>query len=109
VTPRTVVAGQFIGWLKSDAFSARVTAVRLVSKLPSDRLEPPTTPEPDALYFRETGHYVNWVSRTSGSHMVLAYFGFPITEEFSDIASDGHRSRCSISSGRNWKYVKATA
>ena len=45
------VAGQFIGWLKSDAFSARVTAVRLAPKLPSDPLEAPTTPEPDRRLF----------------------------------------------------------
>jgi beta propeller repeat protein len=103
------VAGQLIGWLKSDAFSARVTAVRLVPKLPSDPLEAPTTPEPDALYFRETGHYVKlgfkdfW--QTHGS---LAYFGYPITEEFDDTAPDGQAVTVQYFERSKLEYVKAT-
>ncbi|MGI8858288.1 MAG: hypothetical protein ACR2JW_21305 [Thermomicrobiales bacterium] len=103
------VAGQIIGWLKSDAFSGRVTAVRLVAKLPSDPLERPTTPEPDALYYSETGHYVKlgfkdfW--QTHGS---LAYFGYPITEEFDDTAPDGQAVTVQYFERSKLEYVKAT-
>lgn len=103
------VSGQFIGWLKSDAFSARVTAVRLVAKLPSDRLEPPTTPEPDARYFRETGHFVKYGFKDFWqSHGELAYFGYPITEEFSDVASDGQPVTVQYFERSKLEYVKAT-
>lgn len=103
------VAGQFVGWLKSDAFSARVTAVRLVAKLPSDRLEPPTTPEPDALYFRETGHFVKYGFKEFWqSHGNLAYFGYPITEEFDDTAPDGQKVTVQYFERSKLEFVKAT-
>ncbi|GEM_PF-533420 len=103
------VAGKFIGWLKSDAFSARVTTVQLVSKLPSDRLEPPTVPEPDALYFKETGHYIKYGFKEFWqSHGSLSYFGYPITEEFPDIAPDGQQVTVQYFERSKLEYVKAT-
>lgn len=103
------VAGQFVGWLKSDTFSARVTAVRLVPKLPSDRLDAPTVPEPDALYFKETGHYIKYGFKDFWqSHGSLAYFGYPITEEFSDVASDGQQVTVQYFERSKLEYVKAT-
>ncbi len=102
-------AGEFIGWLKSDAFSARVTAVRLVPKLPSNRLEPPTAAEPEVRYFAETGHYLKlgfkdfWQSRGA-----LAYFGYPITEEFDETAFDGQKVTVQYFERSKLEFVKAT-
>ncbi|MHB8646836.1 MAG: TolB family protein [Thermomicrobiales bacterium] len=103
------VSGQFIGWLKSDAFSARVTAVQLVPRLPSDRLEAPTVPEPDALYFKETGHYIKYGFKEFWqSHGSLAYFGYPITEEFPDVAPDGQQVTVQYFERSKLEFVKAT-
>lgn len=103
------VAGKVIGWLKSDAFSARVTAVQLVSRLPSDRLEPPTAPEPDVTYFPQTGHYLSrGFKEFWQSHGDLAYFGYPITEEFPDVAPDGQQVTAQYFERSKLEYVKAT-
>jgi len=103
------VSGKFIGWLKSDSFSARVTAVQLVSKLPSDRLEPPTAPEPDVTYYPQTGHYLKYGFKEFWqSNGGLAYFGYPITEEFPDIAPDGQQVTAQYFERAKLEYVKAT-
>ncbi len=103
------VSGKFIGWLKSDAFSARVTAVQLVPKLPSDRLEPPTAPEPDVTFFPQTGHYLKYGFKEFWqSHGDLAYFGYPITEEFADVAPDGQQVTVQYFERSKLEYVKAT-
>lgn len=103
------VASQFIGWLKSDAFSARVTAVRLVTKLPSDRLEPPTAPEPDVRYYQETGHFLKLGFKDFWqTHGGLAYFGYPVSEEFPDTASDGQAVTVQYFERSKLEYVKAT-
>ena len=103
------VADRLIGWLKSDAFSARVTAVRLVPKLPSDQLEPPTAPESDVLYFKETGHFLSrGFKEYWQSHGGLAYFGYPLTEEFADVAPDGQQITAQYFERSKLEYVKAT-
>ena len=103
------VSGKFIGWLKSDAFTARVTAVQLVAKLPSDRLDPPTAPEPDVTYFPQTGHYLSrGFKEFWQSHGDLAYFGYPITEEFPDVAPDGQQVTVQYFERSKLEYVKAT-
>lgn len=103
------VSGQFVGWLKSDAFSARVTAVQLVPKLPSDRLEPPTAPESAVTYFTQTGHYLKYGFKDFWqSHGNLAYFGYPLTEEFDDVSSDGQAVTVQYFERSKLEYVKAT-
>ncbi len=103
------VSGKVIGWLKSDAFSARVTAVQLVPKLPSDRLEAPTAQEPDVTYFPQTGHYLSrGFKEFWQSHGDLAYFGYPITEEFPDVAPDGQQVTAQYFERSKLEYVKAT-
>ncbi len=103
------VSGKLIGWLTSGAFSARVTAVRLVDRLPSDRLEPPTASEPEVRYFPETGHFIKlgfkdfW--QANGG---LAYFGYPVTEEFADKATDGQDVTVQYFERSKLEYVKAT-
>lgn len=103
------ISGKFIGWLKSDAFSARVTTVRLVSKLPSDHLEPPTAPEPEVTYFPQTGHFLKLGFKEFWqSHGSLAYFGYPITEEFADVASDGQKVTVQYFERSKLEYIPAT-
>ncbi len=102
------VSGQFIGWLKSDAFAARVTAVKLIPKLPSDRLEPPTAPEPDVTYMAQTGHYIKYgIKEFWQSHGALAYFGYPVSEEFPDISSDNLQVTVQYFERSKLEYVKA--
>ena len=102
-------AGEYIGWLKSDAFSTRVTAVRLVPKLPSNRLEPPTAAEPTVRYFAETGHYLKYGFKEFWqANGALTYFGFPITEEFDETAFDGQQVTVQYFERSKLEYVKAT-
>lgn len=102
-------AGEFIGWLKSDAFSARVTAVRLMPKLPSNRMEPPTAAEPTVRYFSETGHYLKYGFKEFWqANGALAYFGYPITEEFTETAFDGQQVTVQYFERSKLEFVKAT-
>ncbi len=83
-TARTpFVAGNTLGWLNASAFTARVTAVRLVDRLPSDRRDAPTTQEPEVQYFPETGHFLRLGFKDFWQgHGALSFLGYPISEEF---------------------------
>jgi beta propeller repeat protein len=103
------VAGGTVGWLKNDAFSARITAVRLVPKLPSDPQEPPTAPESDVSYFPQTGHYLKYGFKDFWQmNGDLDYFGYPLTEEFDETAPDGQPVTVQYFERSKLEYVKAT-
>lgn len=100
------VSGRTVGWLNKGAFTARVTAVRMVERVPSDRREPPTAQEPEVQYFPETGHFLTrgfkdfWQSNGA-----LTYLGYPITEEFEE---NGGELIVQYFERGKLEYVKAT-
>lgn len=103
------VAGKVIGWLTSGAFSARVTAVRMVDRLPTDHLDPPTDKTPDVQYFDQTGHFLKYGFKEFWQNNgALTYFGYPISEEFDEKAPDGQDVTVQFFERAKLEFVKAT-
>ncbi len=100
------VAGKVIGWLNTGAFTARVTASRMVDRLPSDRREPPTVQEPEVQYFAETGHFLKLGFKDKWQQLgAFAYLGYPLTEEFDE---NGGEFTVQYFERGKLEYVRAT-
>ena len=81
-------SGKF-GWTEHRADGWHVLLTPVGSALPSSSKPNPGTTNPDWLYFTETSHYLSFGFKTfwlkSGG---LPVFGFPLTEEFSELNPD---------------------
>lgn len=100
------ISGKVIGWLNTGAFTARVTASRIVDRLPSDRREPPTVQEPEVQYFTETGHFIKAGFKDKWQQLgAFSYLGYPLTEEFDE---NGGEFTVQYFERGKLEYVRAT-
>jgi beta propeller repeat protein len=80
------VDGMNIAWLNLTAFGGVVAVSGLRPILPSDRRDPPLQADPNVLFFPETGHTLGFGFKTFWQqHGGLPLFGYPLTEEFTEI------------------------
>lgn len=79
------VSSQLIAWVTElPGGRARVQALAIRPRLPTDPQDPPTVPSADRIYFPQTKHYLSGgFKRFWQEHGGEPIFGYPLTEEFS--------------------------
>ena len=79
---RPVVDGATVAWLNVTAFGTVVATAALQPTLPTERRDPLLKPDPNVIYFAETGHTLGFGFKSFWQqHGGLPVFGYPLTEE----------------------------
>jgi beta propeller repeat protein len=91
---RPVVDGLTVAWVNQTPFGAVIAVAGLRPVLPTERRDPPLQPDPNVLYFPETGHTLGYGFKSFWQqHGGLPVFGYPLTEEFSEPDPASGRAR----------------